>query len=246
MATVLAVARHVGTASLSGIIAGVVVGGLIGRVVMRISGFTAGPAFVGVRTSNGNRVGDITLEGTLGLVLFTGLASGLVGGIVYAVVEPWLRRVRPWHGLVYGAALFLAYGFFVLDPFNFDFRRFGVAALNVAMFAALFVIFGSLTAWLFDLVKVLRAGSGPAARVTDAFAWLAVVPASIVALLLASSVGGLGDPVTTITIIAPLAAAAIVRWRGLPEMLGYASLAAGVLIGAARTLSGLPQLIGGL
>jgi hypothetical protein len=29
-------------------------------------------------------------------------------------------------------------------------------------------------------------------------------------------------------------------------MLGYASLAAGVLIGAARPLSGLPQLIGGL
>lgn len=242
----MAVGRHVGTASLAGIIAGLVVGGLLGRVVMRVSGFTAGPAMVGVRTSNGNRVGDITFDGTLGLVLFVGLASGLVGGIVYAVVESWLRRVRPWHGLSYGVALFLAYGFFVLDPFNFDFRRFGVAALNVAMFAALFVIFGVVTAWLFDAVSALRARTGAAARVADALAWLALAPAVIVAVLIATSVGGLGDPITTITIVAPLAAAAIVRWRGLPEMLGYASLAAGVLIGAARTLSGLPQLLAGL
>jgi hypothetical protein len=246
MATLNAVGRHLGTASLSGIIAGLVVGGLLGRVVMRISGFTAGPAFVGVHTSNGNRVGDITFAGTLGLVLFTGLASGLLGGVVYAVVEPWLRRVRPWHGLAYGAALLFAYGFFVLDPFNFDFRRFGVAALNVAMFAALFVIFGVATAWLFDAVKVLRAGTGVASRVIDGLAWLAVVPALITAGLLMSSVGGFGDPITTVTIVAPLAVAAIVRWRGLPEMLGYASLAAGALIGAARTLSGVPHLIFGL
>jgi hypothetical protein len=36
-----------------------------------------------------------------------------------------------------------------------------------------------------------------------------------VGVLLASSVGGLGDPVTTITIVGPLAAAAIVSWRCL-------------------------------
>ncbi len=242
----MTVARHVGTASLAGVIAGVVVGGLLGRIVMRISGFTAGPAMVGVRTSNGNRVGDITFEGTLALVLFTGLASGLVGGIIYAVVEPWLRRVRPWQGLAYGVGLFLAYGFFVLEPSNFDFRRFGVAVLNVAMFATLFVIFGAATAWLFDSLGALRAGTGGAARVADALAWLALAPAVIVGVLLLSSVGGLGDPVTTITIVGPLAAAAIVRWRGLPEVVGYASLAAGVLIGAARTLSGLPQLLAGV
>jgi hypothetical protein len=242
----MTVARHVGTASLAGVIAGVVVGGLLGRVVMRISGFTAGPAFVGVRTSNGNRVGDITFEGTLALVLFTGLASGLFGGIVYAVVEPWLRRARPWHGLAYGAGLFLAFGFFVLDPFNFDFRRFGVAVLNVAMFAALFVIFGAATAWLFDAVSRLRAGTGAASRVIDVLAWVAVVPAVIAALLLVSSVGGLGDPRITITIVGPLIIAAIVRWRGLPEVVGYASLAVGVLLGAARTLSGLPQLLAGV
>jgi hypothetical protein len=241
----LAVARHLGTASLAGVIAGVVVGGLLGRIVMRVSGFTAGPALVGVSTSNGNRVGDITVAGTLALVVFVGLAVGLVGGIVYAVVEPWLRRVRPWHGLAYGVALLLAFGFTVLEPSNFDFRRFGVSALNVAMFAALFVVFGAATAWLFDAVSRLRAGTGAAARVADVLAWVAVVPAVIAGVLLASSVGGLGDPVTTITIVGPLLVAALVRWRGLPEVLGYAGLAAGVLIGATRTLSGLPELLAG-
>jgi hypothetical protein len=245
MAAWVAAARHLGTASLAGVIAGVVVGGLLGRVVMRVSGFTAGPGLVGVTTANGNRVGDITFGGTLTLVLFTGLASGLVGGIIYAVVEPWLRRVRPWHGFAYGVALLLAFGFTVLEPSNFDFRRFGVSALNVAMFAALFVVFGAATAWLFDALSALRIGTGAAARVADVLAWLAVGPAVIVGVLIASAIGGLGDPVTTITIVGPLLVAALVRWRGLPEVLGYASLAAGVLIGATRTLSGLPELLAG-
>ena len=242
----MSVARHIGTASLAGIVVGVFVGGLLGRLVMRVSGFTAGQAMVGARTENGNRVGDVTLEGTLALVLFTGLASGLFGGIVYAVVEPWLRRARPWHGLAFGVGLFLASGFLVLDPFNFDFRRFGVAALNVAMFAALFVIFGVVTAWLFDTVKALRTGTSLTAQVTDAAAWLAIVPAVLAAVPIVFSVEGWFAVVGTISIIGPLLVAAIVRWRGLPEMLGYASLAVGVLLGAARTLSGLPQLIGGL
>ncbi|MGH2492647.1 MAG: hypothetical protein ACRDF9_14210 [Candidatus Limnocylindria bacterium] len=245
MTALIDVGRHVGVASLAGLVSGILVGGVLGRIVMRISGFAAGPNMVGVRTSNGNRVGDITLEGTLALVLFTGLASGVLGGVIYAVVEPWLRRARPWHGLAYGAALLLAFGFFVLDPSNFDFTRFGPAVLNVAMFAALFVIFGAMTAWLFDALSALRARTGAAARVVDVFAWAAVVPAVILGVLLMSSVAGLGDPVTTIMIVGPLLAAAIVRWRGLPEVFGYASLAVGVLLGAARTLSGIPPLIVG-
>jgi hypothetical protein len=92
---------------------------------------------VGVHTSNGNRVGDITFAGTLALVLLVGVASGLVGGVIYAVLQPWLRPLRPWHGLAYGSALLAVFGFTVLDPFDFDFTRFGPPLLNVTMFAAL-------------------------------------------------------------------------------------------------------------
>lgn len=244
MAAWIAVARHLGTASLSGVIAGVVVGGLLGRVVMRISGFTAGPALVGVQTAGGNRVGDITVAGTLALVVFVGVGMGLVGGVIYAVVESWLRPLRPWHGLAYGVALLAAVGFTVLDPSNFDFTRFGVPLLNVAMFAALFVIFGVATAWLFDALGALRARTGTAARAVDILAWLALVPAVTLVVLFVGGVAGL-DPLTAIVIVAVLLVPAIVRSRRLPLAIGYASLVGVLVLGAARTLSGLPSLLAG-
>jgi hypothetical protein len=230
--------------SLAGLIAGVLVGGLLGRVVMRISGFTAGPSLVGVTTENGNRVGDITFGGTLALVVFVGLASGVLGGIIYAITEPWLRRVRPWHGLAYGVALLLAFGFNVLDPNNFDFMRFGIPLLNVAMFAALFVIFGVAIAWFFDALSALRNGTGGMARAVDILAWFALVPASAVVALFLGGGAGL-EPIVAILIVAALLVPAIVRWRELPRAIGYATLIGVLLLGASQTLRGLPQLLAG-
>jgi hypothetical protein len=244
MAVGMALARHLGMASLAGAITGVLVGGLLGRVVMRISGFTAGPTLIGVTTENGNRVGDITFGGTLGLVMFVALPFGLLGGILYAIVEPWLRRARPWHGLAYGAGLLLAIGFLVLDPANFDFTRFGSPLLNVAMFAALFLIFGVMIAWLFDTLRALRERNGPGARVVGILAWISFVLAVLVVVLFVGGAAGL-EPPTSILIMAVLLIPAIVRWRGLPRVVGYASLAGMLLLGAARTLSGLPELLRG-
>ncbi len=241
--TLIALGRHIGVASLAGVITGIVVGGLLGRVIMRVSGFTAGPALVGVRTSNGNRVGDITLDGTLGLVLFVGVGSGLVGGVLFAAVEPWLRRLRPWHGLAYGVALFVTFGFVVLDPSNVDFRRFGFAALNLAMFAALFIVFGVLIAWLFDRLRATIGGTGVPARATEIVAWLALAPAVAVTALVAGSTGL--DPPLTIFFVLSLLIAAIARWRRLPPGIGYVALALPLLAGAARTVSGVTELVAG-
>jgi hypothetical protein len=238
----MSLARDVGTASLAGIVAGVLVGGLLGRVVMRISGFMAGPALAGVHTENGNVVGEITVAGTLALIIFVGLPSGILGGLLYALLEPWLRRLRPWHGLAYGAALLATAGFAFLDPVNFDFRRFGVPALNVAMFAALFVLFGVATAWLFDRLRVLRAGTTMLARTVDVLAWLALLAGGLVVLLFLGGGAGL-EPIVAIVIVAVLLIPAIVRWRGLPAPIGYASLIAILLLGAARTLTGVLQLL---
>ena len=244
MPGLIAVARHLGLGSFAGLIAGVVVGGLLGRIVMRISGFMAGPALAGVHTENGNVVGDITFPGTLALITFVGLPSGLVGGVLYALLEPWLRRLRPWHGLAYGIALLATAGFIFLDPVNFDFRRFGVPAVNVVMFAALFVLFGVATAWLFDRLGAVRAGSGTAARAVEIIAWLALVPAVLAVVLFLGGAAGL-DPLLAIVVLAVLLVPAIVRWRGLPPAIGYASLILVLLLGAAQTLSGLPMLLTG-
>jgi len=240
----MSVARHVGTACLAGSVAGVLVGGLLGRVVMRISGFMAGAALAGVHTENGNVVGDITLAGTLALILFVGLPSGILGGLLYALLEPWLSRLRPWHGLFYGIALLATAGFAFLDPVNFDFRRFGVTALNVAMFAALFVLFGVATAWLFDRLRALRAGTTGLARTVDILAWVALIAAGLLVLLFLGGGAGL-EPIVAIVIVAVLLVPAIVRWRGLPPSIGYASLIVVLLLGAVRTVTGVLQLLTG-
>ena len=230
-------------ASLAGLIAGIVVGGLLGRLVMRVSGFTAGSALVGARTSNGNRVGDITLDGTLALVLFVGVPVGLVAGFGFAAVEPWIRRLRPWHGLVFGAALFATFGFAVVDPTNVDFRLFGLTALNAAMFAGLFIVFGVLIAWLFDRLRAAVGGSGVRARATEIAAWLALGPAVVATAFIV--VGSGLEPLLTILLVLPFVIAAIARWRGLPTRIGYAALAVPLLAGAARTFGGVAELLSG-
>jgi len=240
-----AVARHIGTATLAGSVAGMLVGGLLGRVVMRIAGFTAGPGLVGSFTANGNRVGDITVTGTADIVLFVGLSSGLVGGVLYAAVEPWFGRLRPWHGLAYGVGLLATFGFTVLDPSNLDFRRFGSAPLNVAMFAALFLLFGVATALLFDRVRSLIDGGTKLARVTEAVAFMSLIPGAFATVLVFAAVTGLAEPLFPIMVALGLLIATAVRWRGLPDPIGYAALGATMLLGAARTIAALPEILAG-
>jgi lysylphosphatidylglycerol synthetase-like protein (DUF2156 family) len=140
--------------------------------------------------------------------------------------------------------LLLAFGFTVLDPANFDFTRFGVPLLNVAMFAALFIIFGLAIAWLFDTLVALRDGTGAVARAVDISAWLALLPAVLAVVLFIGGAAGL-DPLVAVAAVAVVLVPAVVRWRALPSAIGYATLAAGLLFGAARTLSGLPSLVAG-
>jgi hypothetical protein len=237
----LALGRHIGAASLAGLVAGIVVGGLLGRVVMRISGFLAGPGLVGVDTANGNPVGTITLEGTIAIIVFVGVGAGLVGGMLYAVTEPWLRPLGRWRGLVFGGALLAAAGSTVIESGNTDFIRFGPPLLNVLMFAALFVLFGAAIAWLFDRVTTEMRRTGTVPRVVEGLAWLALVPAAL-AVVAAFSVVLEGDPLPMVLFVVPLLAAALVRWRSLPARLGYAALAVPVVLGFWRMASNLPLM----
>ena len=245
MSVLMSLGRHVGLAVLAGIVAGVVVGGVGGRIAMRVTGFVSGQAVLGVTTSNGNRVGDITVGGTIG-VLLVGALLGVLGGVLYAPVEPWFRRFRPWHGVAFGLFLLVAAGIAVLDPANSDFPRFGSAPLNVAMFGALFLLFGPLIAWVFDRLPRLVPEDGAPARFVVGLGWLAL---SLAAVLVYLSAGGLGsnpDALLTIVIAAALTVAAVTRWRKLPPQLGYAALTVSVLAGAARLASALPVLLDSL
>ena len=245
-----ALRRHVGAASLAGIVAGILVAGVLGRIAMRVSGFLSRPDLIGIQTANGNRVGDITFSGTLALALFVGIPAGIAGAALFASAEPWLRKFRPWQGVVFGLIVLLAAGFIFIDPANVDFQRFGSALINVAMFAALFVAFGALTAWLFDRIRHAIEGNGTSARVLEVVAFVAALAVTTVSVLVFTSIvitsptGGLNEPGPALLFAGIAIVPAIVRWRGLPPVIAYAVFALAILVGALRTLSGISQMLG--
>ena len=66
------------------------------------------------------------------------------------VVRPWLVGLGRWKGLGFGLMLLAAFGSGVIEPDNVDFRLFGPPALNVALFAVLFPLFGLAVSPLAD------------------------------------------------------------------------------------------------
>jgi hypothetical protein len=141
--------RAMGIGALAGLVAGVVVGGLGGRLAMKAVALGAGPGARGMMTENGNRIGAFTADGTL-FLLINGALVGLPGGFLYMALRPWLPRAGRRRGLAFGALLLGACGASVIEGENFDFHRFGVPALNVGLFAALFLLFGLLVAPVAD------------------------------------------------------------------------------------------------
>ncbi len=81
--------RDIARGGIAGLLVGVVVGGIGGRIAMRLATLIV-PTATGSATENGNRIGDITLGGTLGLVVIAGLFSGAFVGTVWVVVRTWL------------------------------------------------------------------------------------------------------------------------------------------------------------
>ena len=137
---------------LAGTLAGVLFLGAGSRVVMRISALL-NPEARGVITENENIVGDITLGGTLGLVIFIGIFGGLVVGTVWVVVRGWLPDDLP-RRLPLAALLTAATGSFaVVAADNHDFRTLNPPGLHVAMFVAIVGLAGAATAGLDRLLE---------------------------------------------------------------------------------------------
>lgn len=145
LAQLAALLRVVGISVLAGTLAGTIVGGLGGRAAMRISGYLyerGHPGQVAITESSGEPVGQISLEGTLGLIVETGLLGGMVGGLLYLLVAPWLPRSRRVSGLAFAGVLLAIAGAAVITGDNHDFQRIGSPLLNVIMFAALIATYG--------------------------------------------------------------------------------------------------------
>jgi hypothetical protein len=151
--------RAVWCSSLAGALAGLIAGGFGARISMRIISLTAGREHYGELTDFEFPVGQITIDGTTTL-LFTGAYSGIAGGIAWLAVRHWLITLGHWRGLIFGSLILATVGFGTIDDGNFDFTRFGSPALNIALFAAIFIAFGllvvPLTDWLERVLPPLR------------------------------------------------------------------------------------------
>lgn len=139
--TAAAVLRALGGCVAAGLVAGLVIAGLGSRLVMRILALADSSA-VGSFTESGNQVGDVTVGGTLGLVVFVGIPIGVLAGLIVFAVRRWLPSGQPWRGLACSAVLLTLLGGTVIDPDNVDFRILEPAPLAVALFGLLFLAAG--------------------------------------------------------------------------------------------------------
>ena len=120
---------------------GLLVAGVGGRLVMRAAALLV-PEAAGRLTDNGNQIGEITLQGTVGLVLAGALFFGLLGATLWVVVSPWIPgggRTRAV--LAMPIAVFLA-GIALIQARNPDFQTLHHDATIVVLLLALVALAG--------------------------------------------------------------------------------------------------------
>lgn len=164
------VLRDILVGGLAGAVAGLIAGGIGGRLAMRFATILHEDV-VGRHTDNGNVIGAITVDGTLGLMVFGGLLSGLIGGAVWVAVRPWLPARRRDRVVVTSALAVALGGVFLIDPRNPDFLILRDDPVVVALLLAVVALFGVvivLADGAFDR-RVPRVGEDPVDYAIGAF-----------------------------------------------------------------------------
>jgi MFS family permease len=146
------VLREITAGGLAGLIAGVIVAGVGGRLVMRLTSLAASSS-TGRTTGSGFRVGTVTIGGSLEVLLFIGLGSGLLGGIMLVTLWPWVSEWGRWRGIAVGGYVLAMGSTTVIEPHNIDFFILGNRAFLVALFLALFFAWSHLAVWFRDLLE---------------------------------------------------------------------------------------------
>jgi len=162
------VLRDIARGGIGGLAVGIVVGGLGGRVAMRLIALLI-PDSAGAFTENGNRIGDITLGGSFGVIFFAGLFVGIFLAVIWVVVSPWFPRSL---GLRVLAAIPLAIGlgaFGVIQGSNTDFIVLGFDPSVIVVLLALVGLVGAsmaiVDAWLDERLPRPRSSNGQASGV---------------------------------------------------------------------------------
>ena len=245
--TIGALLRSLATATLTGFLAGVIAGGIGSRIAMRIVAMTAGDADQGAITDAEATVGEITAGGTI-LLLFLGGFVGALGGLIYLALQSWLAEAGRWRGLAFAVLLLMLFGSGIIDDANSDFRRFGSTALNVAMFAALFVGFGLLVPPFFEWFRTFlpRASlhqSGLGALAAYAFGLVLLPPALLSVGVAAQESITIRPLLLYVLVVVPIASVRLARSAGRFERLSDLREHRNAM-GAACLVLALPVLVG--
>jgi hypothetical protein len=251
-----ALARHVAVVGYSGLITGVLVGGLGSRVFMRISGATGRASAQGATTEAGFTVGEITLDGSMGLVLFVGIFMGILAALLYAVFRPWLAWAGRLRGVVFGAVLFAigSASSDVMNPDNIDFFILGNGLVNVLVIGGLFLAFGIVMEEAHRWLE--RKVPGESGRIRVGSAMLAVVGTlAAVPLTISIMFGNSCDcdpPIIAAWFVVLTGIGTVLWWVSarrprlrLPAaVIGYAGLIGATGFGLVRAISDAAEIIG--
>jgi hypothetical protein len=128
----------VGLGTASGAASGALIIGAGGRVIMRLLAVTAGDHAQGGITEADATVGEITVGGTIGFLVFVGLLLGALTGLLFVALHWWLPAGRA-AGACFGVLLLVLLASRVepLRTNNEDFDLVGPAWLSISLFALL-------------------------------------------------------------------------------------------------------------
>lgn len=239
--------RAVAFNALAGFAAGTIAGGVGSRIAMRISAVAAGSAKQGTITEFEATVGEITAGGTMFLILAGGLV-GVMGGLIYLALRPWVADAGRWRGLVFGVSVVAIFGPAIIAGDNPDFHRFGPPALNITMFASFFILFGllvvPLSEWMGRIARALPPPSlqrsGLPSLAGHAFGLLLLLPAVGGIGLVASGAARIFLPYTllVIPITALLIGRTVGRFDRLSDLRGHWGAMAAALAVVALPVAG--------
>jgi hypothetical protein len=221
-----------------GAVAGPLVLGLGGRLAMRITAATSDDRVQGALTDAEETVGEITLGGTIGLVLFIGLFGGLVSGILFMGIRRWLRGPAWRAGLIMGALGLALIGRSVaLDPDSIDFDLLSPRWLAVTLFVVLALFYGVVLVALIERLDrsypMLAARPGAIAAHVPVLAAMLLPPVALVV------VGG-----AAIAVVATRVGPVTRTWQSVGvERAGQVLLTIVIALGLAWAGSGIADIL---
>ncbi len=194
---------------LGGLVGGFLVGGVGGRLAMRVVAVQTPDHYQGLTTDDGATTGEISLGGTISLVVFVTLV-GVIGGLLYVAVRPILPPAPGLRLAAWGVTTGVLGGVSVVQSDGVDYTVLGSPAASVVMFVALVAGYGVVTAAVAD--RLLR---------PDGWARTASLRRVLPALILVAPAVGFLPPLVVVA-----AVVVAVRVQGWQRRLPVAALTA--------------------